>query len=124
MHCLRFLRRNPVLSLSAAKYPLPPLIRLNRCAFFILPKPTAAVCFFVFDNSFYRGLSSCQRSFEPKLPRVFWEMVVEPLTLALTSSTDISPITSHDQWPAVFLWVFLLLFCFEMSLHSPQFGSQ
>lgn len=46
--------------------------------------------------------------------------MVEPLTLALTSRTDISPITSHDQWPAVFLWGFC--YCFPLkclcTLHS------
>lgn len=78
----------------------------------------------LFVHSLYRQLSFGQRSFELKLPRAFWEIVVEPLTLALTSRTDISPITSHDQRPAVFLQGFLLLFPFEMSLRSPQFGSQ
>lgn len=46
--------------------------------------------------------------------------MVEPLTLALTSRTDISPITSHDQWPAVFLCA--LCYCFPLkrlcTLHS------
>lgn len=46
--------------------------------------------------------------------------MVEPLTLALTSRTDNSPITSHDQWPAVFLWGFS--YCFPLkclcTLHS------
>lgn len=51
----------------------------------------------------------------PNIPRVFWEIVVEPLTLALTSRTDISPITSHDQWPAVFL----LGFCYCFPLKCP-----
>lgn len=82
--------------------------------------PTTVSCFL----EYYNQLSFGQCSFDPQLPRVFWEMAVEPLTLALTSRTDISPITSHDQWPAVFLWVFLLLFPFEMPLLSPQFGVQ
>lgn len=47
-------------------------------------------------------------------------MAVEPLTLALTSRTDISPITSHDQRPAVFRRGFC--YCFPLkrlcTLHS------
>lgn len=46
--------------------------------------------------------------------------MVEPLTLALTSRTDISPIASHDQWPSVFLWGFC--YCLPLkclcTLHS------
>lgn len=45
---------------------------------------------------------------------------MEPLTLALTSRTDMSPIASHDQWPTVFLWGFC--YCLPLkclcTLHS------
>lgn len=114
------LHRSPALFGSPVWFCCSRVIRLKDKVFDPLLRPLTQYWVFP-DCSYYRYLWPLL--LDPKLSSAFWERVMEPFTLAVTSRTDISLITSHDhQQPAVNLWYrfFLQNLCTLRSIVSNE----